>query len=81
MRKLVLKNLNRIFHLSTGFCSVSYWNIVIEINCFAICHEIFYNEQYRDPKFIDFNFDFDRIHFLLSKKFRHFSCFQFAYIF
>ena len=41
MRKLVLKNFNQIFDLSTGFCSVSYWNIVIETNCFAICHEIF----------------------------------------
>ena len=76
MRKLVLKNFNRIFDLSTGFCSVSYSNIVIETNCFAICHEIFYNEQYRDPKFIDFNFDFDRIHFFLLKKFRHFSLFS-----
>ena len=59
MRKLVLKNFNQMFDLSTGFCSVSYWNIVIETNCFAICHEIFYNEQYKDPKFMDFNFDFE----------------------
>ena len=44
-RQLVLKNFSRIFDLSTGSCSVSYWNIVIETNCFAICHEIFYNEQ------------------------------------
>ena len=73
MRGLVLKNFNRIFDFE--FCSVSYWNIAIETNCFAICHEIFYNEEYRDPKLIDFNFDFDRIYFLLLKKFRHFSLF------
>ena len=75
MRRFVLKNFNRIFDLSTGFCSASCWNVVIETNCSAIFHEIFDKEQYRDPKFIDFNFDFDRIHFLLLEKFRHFSLF------
>ena len=76
MRKLVLKNFNRIFDLSTGFCTVSYWNNVIKTNCLAICHDIFYNEEYRDPKFIDYNFDFDRLNFLLLERFRHFSLFS-----
>ena len=71
-----MRKFNRIFDLSTGFCSVSHWNIVIETNCFSICHEIFYNEQYGHPKFIDFNFDFDRIHCLLLKKFRRFPLFS-----
>ena len=56
MRKLVLKKCNQIFDLSTGFYTIQCWNTLIETNCFAICHDIFYNEQYSDEKFIDFNF-------------------------
>ena len=74
MRTMVLKNFKHIFDLSTGFCSVTYWNNLIEKNCFAICYDIFYNKHYRDEKFINFNFDFDLIN--LSKKFRHFSLFS-----
>ena len=76
MRKLVLTNFNRIFDLSTGFCTIPYWNSVIETNCFAIFHDIFYNIQYSDPKFINFYFDFDQINFLLLEKFKHFSLFS-----
>ena len=76
MRTLVLKNFDQIFDLSTGFCIVSYWNNVIKNNCFAICHDIFYKGEYRDSKFIDFSFDFDRLNFLLLERFRHFSLFS-----
>ena len=76
MRTMVLKNFKHIFDLSTGFCSVTYWNNLIEKNCFAICYDIFYNKHYRDEKFINFNFDFDLINLSLLKKFRHFSLFS-----
>lgn len=70
-----ISNFNQIFDLSTGFCTTEYWNELITMNYFALCHEI-YDENYCDGKFIDFNFDFEKINFTLIKRFKHFSLFS-----
>ena len=75
MRNLVLNNFNQIFDLSTGFCTVKYWNVYIETNCFALCNDIF-TAKYFDEKFLDYNFDFEENYFRLVRDFRHMSLFS-----
>ena len=75
MRNLVLNNFNQTFDLSTGFCTIKYWNVYIETNCFALCNDIFI-AKYFDEKVFDPNFDFDENYFALLKSFKHFSLFS-----
>ena len=51
MRNLVLNNFNQIFDLSTGFCTVKYWNVYIETNYFALCNDVF-TAKYFDENFL-----------------------------
>ena len=74
-RNLVLNNFNQIFDLSTGFCTVKYWNVYIETNYFALCNDVFTAKHF-DEKFFDYNFDFDENYFAFLKSFKHFSLFS-----
>ena len=74
-RNLVLTNFNKIFDLSTGFCSVKYWNNLIQNNCFRLIEEI-HNKTFFDNKFFDYNFDFEENYFKLIKSFRNFTLFS-----
>ena len=51
-RNLVLNNFNQIFDLSTGFCTVKYWNVYIQTNYFALCNDVFTAKHF-DEKFFD----------------------------
>ena len=74
IRDLVLANFNQIFDLATGFCTIEYWNNLIQKHCFDFIEHI-HNKTYLDERFFDCSFDFEQNYFKLLKYFRHFSLF------
>ena len=40
-RKFILKKFRETYHISTGFCSVEQWFLIIKKSCFALIDDIF----------------------------------------
>ena len=69
-RKLALKQFNKHYEISTGFCAVAFLAKEIEENVYKLIEAI-YNEF-----FYTYAFDFDGNYDRLMKKFRHMSLFS-----
>ena len=68
-KKLVLKQFNKHYDISTGFCAVSFWTKKIEEKVFKLIEAI------HSELFDTFAFDFEENYEKLIKKFRHKSLF------
>ena len=71
----MLKKFAKIYHISTGFCSVKYWTSKVERNVFELIQAIL-NETFDTGSF-DFEENYDK----LIKRFRHMSLFSVCFHF
>ena len=69
-KKLVLKQFNKHYDISTGFCAVSFWAKKFEENVFKLIEAI------HSELFDTFAFDFEENYDKLIKKFRHMLLFS-----
>ena len=71
-----MKKFEQIYHISTGFCSVEQWFLIIDKNCFALIDDIL-NQNVFDEVFFNYHFDFEENNFALRKEYRrHLSIFS-----
>ena len=69
-RKLVLKQFNKHYEISTGFCAAAFWAKKIEENVYKLIEAIY--DEFFYPYAFDFEGNYDR----LIKKFCHMSLFS-----
>ena len=68
-RKFILKKFRQTY-ISTGFCSLEQWFLIIKRSCFALIDDIF-NQSFFDEVFFNYHFDFEENFFQLKKKYRN----------
>ena len=68
-RKFILKKFRQTY-ISTGFCSLEQWFLIIKRSCFALIDDIF-NQSFFDEVFFNYHFDFKENFFQLKKKYRN----------
>lgn len=65
-----------MYHISTGFCSVEQWFLIIDKNCFAVIDNIL-NQNFFDEVLFNYHFDFEENNFASRKEYRrHLSMFS-----
>ena len=61
-RNDVLSTNKKIYHLSSGFCSIKYWDEILANNAFKLLHKIYEKIE---------TFDFEKYYLKLYKRYRH----------
>ena len=75
-RQFILQKFEQIYHISTGFCSVEQWFLIIYKNCFSLIDDIL-NQNFFDEVFFNYHFDLEENNFALRKEYRrhfHYVC-------